>query len=83
MGREVDLSRLLLRDVSVDLRSRRAGMAQQFLHHAKVRASLQHMRREGVPERVGVHSTRQARFNAVATHLLLDAAVAKAASKPV
>ena len=40
----------------VDLGRRQALVPEQFLHSANVRAGIEHVRRETVPERVGTGS---------------------------
>ena len=48
MGAVVDLPQPPLVDMRVDLRGGQAGMSQQFLHQAQVRATLQHMAGTGM-----------------------------------
>ena len=39
-------------NVRVDLRGRYVGVSQEQLHHAQIRAVIEQVRREGVPQRV-------------------------------
>ena len=48
----VKLLQPLARDVRVDRRRRDVGVAEQELHDAQVRAVIQEMRRERVPQHV-------------------------------
>src|SRR5438067_12509371 len=52
MGRVIDAPELLVRQVGVDLRRRETGVAEQLLDGAQVRAALQHVGGEAVPQRV-------------------------------
>ena len=54
MGVVVNTEQPLLADVSVDLRRLKTGVTEQLLHDPKVGAPVEEMRREGVPERVGM-----------------------------
>ena len=55
----VDLPDALARQVRVQLRGGDAGMAQQLLDHAQVRAALEQVRGETMPQRVRRHTRRQ------------------------
>src|SRR5881394_4082771 len=48
----VELLEPLARDVRVDLRGRDVGVAEQELHHAKVGAVVDEVRREGMAQHV-------------------------------
>ena len=52
MAVAVDLFEPVDADVRVDLRTRETLVAEQFLDHAEVRAGVEHVGREGVPQRV-------------------------------
>src|ERR1039458_6361557 len=55
-------------DVRINLRRADARMAEQFLNHAQVRAMLQQMRRETVPQ----HVRRDVPLNSGAANAILD-----------
>ena len=78
MRRQVHLSRLRLRYVSIYLRGCGAGVPQQLLHDPQVGPAVQQVRGEGVAERVGMHARRQPGPRRVPAHLLLDAPPAEA-----
>ena len=58
MGLEVDVSSPPVGDVRVALRRPEVGVAEHLLHGAEVRSALEEMRRERVPEEVGVDAAR-------------------------
>lgn len=41
-------------EVRVDLRGRQIGMTKHFLDGTKIRAALEKMRREGMPQQMGM-----------------------------
>ena len=51
----MNLAQPLAGDVRVNFRYADARMAEQFLDHAQVRAMLQQMRREAVPQHAPAH----------------------------
>src|SRR6185312_5541611 len=62
----VDAAQMARVDVAVDLRRRERAVAEQFLDRAQVRAAVQEMRGESVPEpvRVGDDAAQGARVEA-------------------
>jgi hypothetical protein len=56
----VDGSKALFADVCVALRGGHVAMAQQILYHAEVRPTIQQVRCEAVPQRVGMRWTEAA-----------------------
>ena len=52
MRRRVGVFKALGRHMRVDLRGRKIRVSQKLLHAPQVRAPVEHMRREGVTERV-------------------------------
>ncbi len=66
-----DLAQPLAIDVRVDLRGGDVGVPEEFLHHAKVRATHDQVRGEGMAQRVRVH-VLQAGHGGVLLHELPD-----------
>ena len=52
MGRRVDLAQPVHRDQGVDLGGGDRRVAEQFLDHPDVGPAVEHVRGEGVPQRV-------------------------------
>ena len=60
MGVAIDVEQPRGVDLGVDLGRRQAGMAEQFLERAKIRAPRQQMRREAVAQRMRRQAVGQA-----------------------
>ena len=54
----VNFAQAVSRDVRVNFRRADVRMAEQFLDHAQIRAVLQQMRREAVPQHMRRHIAR-------------------------
>src|SRR5688572_21078434 len=62
----VHVAEVLELDVRLDLRGRDVGVAEQLLHRGQIRAALQQMRRERMPQCMRRHALAHAR----AAHVL-------------
>ena len=73
----VDASQATRVDVAVDLCRRERCVAEEFLDDAQVGAALEEVRREGVPETMGVaqEPSHSARVEAAAPHRQEDRVV--------
>ena len=83
MKAQVSVSGFLLGNVSVDLGSGGAGMAQKLLYHPEVGLSLQHVAGEGMPQRMRAHPAPESSQGGIAPHQLLNAPPGEPLSVPV
>ena len=65
VSRQVNLGQLRAIDMRVDLRGRYIGMPQDFLQHAQVGASREHVGGKGVAQRMGMKA-HQSHLTAIA-----------------
>jgi hypothetical protein len=57
----VDFLEIFSVDVRVNLRSRNIGVTEHFLHRPEIRSPFEEVRRERMPERMGVNLFLQTR----------------------
>src|SRR5262249_51145498 len=74
MRLRVDAEELCGVDVSISLRRAEARVAEQLLDRAKIRATLQQMRRKRVAQRMRAHARPHAARGGMPAHETIDAA---------